>query len=130
MFANPDFAARTNQAFPLVGMLPQLPGEENFNPSTKEVARGRISRTQHLGLKTFAVAIKASRKDASIVEDEEIGGTQQVGEFTKLTVLECAALPPEMQQARRSAVRKRVLGNEFGRKVVMEIRDEQVRVII
>jgi hypothetical protein len=88
-----------------------LAGQQNFNTSAKEITRGRIFRAERLRLKTSATAIKAGGKYASVVEDDEICWPQQVGEFAELAILKDGGLGREMQKARRSAVRKRLLGD-------------------
>ena len=48
MFADSNLAARPDQTFPIVGIALQLPGKQDFDTAAKEVARGRIMRTERL----------------------------------------------------------------------------------
>jgi hypothetical protein len=83
-----DFAAWSDEALPIVGLRLQLAREQNFDASAEEVTRGRILRTQGLGLETCASAIKPGGKDARVVEDDQIVGAKQIGEFAKIAVLQ------------------------------------------
>ena len=74
MFANGDFAARTHQTLPLVGIVPQLTSEKNFHASAEELAGGGIMGTQNLGFKTFASGIQTCGKYFCVVEHYEVAG--------------------------------------------------------
>ena len=111
MLADSDLTAGTDQAFPVIGIVADLAGEKDLNASVKKVAGGRISRTERLRLKTSAPTEEARGKHASVVEDDEVAGTEKIGEFAELAVFESAALGREVQKAGRNSVRKRLLGD-------------------
>ncbi len=106
-FADSDFAAGANQALPIVGIGRELASEEDFDAAGS----------------AFAAAIKPGRKNAGIVEDDEIAGSQKVGEFTKQGVRIAAANPLQAQHAGAVAGGEGFLRDEFDGKVEVEIGD-------
>ncbi len=90
MLTDGDLTARTNQAFPFVGIVAQLTGEQYLDASAKKLAGSRIPRANGLRLKTFAAAIETRRKHPRIVENDEIAGPEKVGEIAKLAISEDA----------------------------------------
>jgi hypothetical protein len=86
MLADHDLTAGADQAFPVVRFALELTREENFHAPVKEISRSWIVRTDGLGLKTCTASIEAGRKNARIVKDDQIVGTQQLGKITKSTV--------------------------------------------
>src|ERR1700751_417564 len=62
MLANRDLSAGANQAFPFVGILPELTREQNLDASSKKLVRSRIPQADGLRFKTFAAAIEARGK--------------------------------------------------------------------
>lgn len=124
VFANIDFATGTDEAFPLIRILPELAGEENLDASVKKVAGSGITRTQRLRLKTGTTSIEASGKHACVVEDQEIVGAEKIGKIAKLLVAKVSGRGRKMKQARGRAVRQRLLRDQFGREFVIEIGDE------
>ena len=75
-------------------------------------------------------SIKACGKDTSVVKNQEIGGTKQVGEIPELLVLSGAGTAREQQQPRAGAVRQRLLRDKFRGQLVMEIGDQHACLII
>ena len=69
----------------------------------------------------FAAAIKPGRKDAGVVEDDEIAGLQKVREFAEQRVRIAAAGALQVQHAGAVAGGEGLLGDEFAGKVEMEI---------
>ncbi len=90
MLADRDLTAGTNQAFPFVGIVPELTGEQNLDASAKKLAGSRIPRADRLRFKTFAAAIEARRKHPRVVENDEIAGPEKLGEIAKLAIGEGA----------------------------------------
>lgn len=111
VLADGDLASGTDEAFPVVRILPELAGQKDLDASVKEVPRSRIMWAEGLGFKTCAAAIEAGGEHAGIVEDDEVAGPEEIGEFAKLAALEGASLSREVQKTGGSAVRKRLLGD-------------------
>ena len=88
-----------------------MASQEDFDASAKKVARRRILRAEHLRLKTSAATIEACGKHPGIVEDDEVTGTEKVGEVAELKVLEHAACGRKVEKARCRAVGQRLLGD-------------------
>jgi hypothetical protein len=63
------------------------------------------------------------RKHAGVVDDDEIAGAQESGKRGDVGVDNGPAVAIESQQARRAAVRRRLLRDQFGRKVEVELTD-------
>ncbi len=103
--ADSDFAAGANHALPIVGIGRELASEEDFDAAES----------------AFAAAIKAGGKDAGIVEDDEIAGLQNVGEFTEQAIRISAAGSLQVQHAGAVACGEGLLGDEFAGKVEVEI---------
>lgn len=82
-FTDSDLAAGTNQTLPVVGIGGELAGQKNFDAAVQKITGGRIATTERLSASAFAAAIEPGGKNTGIVEDDEIAGLQQVGEFTK-----------------------------------------------
>src|ERR1700684_4554275 len=116
MFSDADFAAGTHQAFPLVGDGRNLAGKKNLNASLEEVACGRVAGADGLGVRARAAAVKAGRKHAGIVEDDQVAGTKQAGQITELAIGKASGGAKQMQHARTVAIRKGFLRDEFVRK--------------
>src|SRR5712691_1840594 len=74
VFANANLAAGSNQAFPIVGRSRELAGEENLDAALEEIASRGIAGTDGVSPSAFAAAIEPCRKDAGVVEDEQIAG--------------------------------------------------------
>jgi len=120
-FADTDFAAGANQAFPIVGIGGELAGEQNFDAAVEEITRGGITRADRLSMGALAAAIKPGRKDAGIVEDDEIAGLQKIREVAEQAIGIFAAGSLQVQHAGAVAGGEGFLGDEFGRKVEVEI---------
>lgn len=83
-----------------------------------------------MGPKTAAPSIEASRKNFGVVEDDEVAGSENVRDFAKIAVQERPLLGRKMKQAGGSAIGEGLLGDEFFRKIVVEIGDEHAKMII
>jgi hypothetical protein len=125
-FAYTNFPSGANETFPFIRILFLLTSEEDFDSSAKEFTRCRIVGAKALRGKTAAASIQASGKHLCVVEDEEIGGTQELGEFTKLPVFNRSRGSGKMEKAGGRTIRKRVLRNQLRRQVVLKIGDEHV----
>jgi hypothetical protein len=123
-FAYSNLSSGANEAFPFIGILFLLTSEEDFDSSAKEFTRCGIVGANTLRGKAAAASIQASGKHLCVVEDQEIGGTQKLGEFTKLPVFNGSRGSRKMEKAGCSTIRKRVLRNQLRGKVVLKIGDE------
>jgi hypothetical protein len=111
MLADSNLAARPDQTLPVVGIPLQLPCKQDLDTAAKEVARGRIMRTQRLGLKATTSSVEAGGKYARVIEDEEVAGSEEIGEIAKLAVGEGAGGGGQVEQTRGGAIGKRLLGD-------------------
>jgi hypothetical protein len=103
--ADSDFAAGSNEALPIVWVGCELASEKDFDAAVG----------------AFAAAVKPGRKDAGVVEDDEIAGLQKVGEFAEQAIGIAAAGTLQMQHTRSVAGGEGLLGDEFVGKVKVEI---------
>jgi hypothetical protein len=120
-FADPDLAAGTNQALPIVGICGELAGEQNFDAAVEKIAGRGILRAERLSAGALAAAIQASGKDASVIEDEQIAGLKQAGEVPKLAIGILAAGSLEVEHAGGIANGGGFLGDEFLGKMEVEV---------
>jgi hypothetical protein len=104
-FADSDFAAGANQALPFVGIGCELTSEKDFDAAVG----------------AFAAAIKPGRKDAGIVEDDEVAWLEKVGEFAEQAIGVAAAGALQVQHAGAVAGGEGFLGDEFTGKMEVEI---------
>ena len=121
LFSNAELAARLDQAFPIVGLAGELAREKNLDTALKKIASGGIVRAYGLNMYAFAPAIKPCGKDAGIVEDQQIAGVKQVGKVAELAIGVVAAGALQMQHPRAVTSRERLLGNESGGEMEMEV---------
>lgn len=87
MFADVDLAAGADETFPFTGILLELASQENFDASLKKIARGRIVRTQLLGLESRTPSVKARGKHSRVIEDEKIVGAEEIGKIAEPLVV-------------------------------------------
>jgi len=92
-------------------------GEEDFNEA------GGLGRAV-LGARADAGGEEARGQDAGVVQNEEIAGLEELREVGEEVVAKCSGCAVEDQHTARSALGGRVLGDEFGGQVVMEVGDE------
>jgi hypothetical protein len=104
-----------------------LASKQDLNASAEEIARSRIARAQRLRLKSFAAAVETCRKYARVVEDDEIAGAKEIGEFPEVAVLELSIRGVQVQKSGRSTVWKRLLRDQIPGQFVAEIRDQHAR---
>ena len=99
------------------GLGCDLFGEEDFDEA------GWLGRA---GLRARAGAggEEARGQDAGVVENEEIAGLEELREVGEEVVAECSGGAVEDQHTAGAALGGRVLGDEFGGKIVMEVGDE------
>jgi hypothetical protein len=132
-FPDSDLASGPNQALPLVRIVRHLACQQNFDPAAEKVSRRRIVRAQRLGALSAPVAVEAGREHSRVVQDQQVVGPQQAGEFAKLPVFPVLTQPSltlptprkaiQMQQARSTAVCQRLLRYAFGRQIILEVGD-------
>ena len=97
-------------------------GEEDFDEA------GGLGRVV-LRVQTGACGVEARGKDAGVVEDEEIAGGEELREFGEEMVGEGAGVAREREHARGAACGGRMLRDELGRKIVVEVGDEHEQVV-
>lgn len=86
MLAYRDLAPGAYQAFPFIGIVSELAGEQDLEPPMKKFARCRISGADGLRFKTFAVAIKTRWKHPCVVENDEIARPEKIGKVDELAI--------------------------------------------
>jgi hypothetical protein len=87
-----------------------------------------------MGPLSASVTVETGWEHARIVQDQQVVGPQQFGEFAKASIVKRPiGKPPiwptlkvsmQVEQARSRAVGQRLLRNALGRQIVLEIRDE------
>ena len=87
----------------------------------EEIARGRIVRADRLGAHALAAAVETRGKDASVVEDHEIAGTQEAGEIVEQKVGIVAAGSLQVQHTGSIAGGEGILSDEFVGKMEVEV---------
>lgn len=122
-FADADLAAGTNEAFPFIGIGLELASEEDFDPSMEEVAAGGIARAEGLRAQAGTASVEAGGKYFCIVEDQEVGGVEEIGELAELAVLKVSADRGEVEEAGGGAVGEGFLRDEFLGEMVVEAGD-------
>lgn len=118
-----DFSSGPDQTFPFIWTVRHLPREQHFDSSLQKITRGGVSRANWLGFHASPAAIQSCRKNACVVEDQQIGRVKQIGEIAEKAILQAkkskfSRFYPrcfEMQQARACAIWQRLLRNQFFR---------------
>lgn len=123
-FAQADLASGANQALPIVRVRRKLAREQELNASLQKVARCGIARAHGLRARAFAAAVKTGRKDAGVVENNEIAGAQQIGEIAEQAISVLATGSLKMQHTRAIAGSERFLCNEFFGEMKVEVGDQ------
>ncbi len=77
-----------------------------------------------LRVQPSARGVEPRREDARVVEDEEVAGCEELRELGEEMVGECAGIAREREHAAGSACGRRMLRDELGRKIVVEVGDE------
>ena len=85
--SDPDLPAGPYQALPLIRIVRHLAGQQNFDLAAEKISCRRIVRAQGLGPLSAPVAVETGREHSRIVQDQQVVGAQQVGEFAKFPVL-------------------------------------------
>src|SRR5208282_2865622 len=86
-FSDPDLSAGPHQAFPLDRIVRHLAGQQNFDLPAEKISCCRIVRAQGLGPLSAPMAVETGGEHPRIVQDQQVVGAQQVGEFAKFPVL-------------------------------------------
>jgi len=123
-FAHADFASGANQAFPIVWVSGKLACEQDLNAATQKVTCRWIARAHRLRASAFAAAIEPRRKDARVVKNDEVSGTQQIGKIAEEAIRVLAAGSLKMQHTGAVAGGERFLGNEFFGEMKVEVGDQ------
>ena len=119
-----DFAAGTNQALPLGGLSGELASEQDLDAPVKKATRCRIAAAEGLGANSGAASVEAGGKNAGIVENHNIVGSQQAGKVAESAIGELAAAALEVQHTGAVAGRGWLLGDEFVGEPKIEIGNE------
>jgi L-fuculose-phosphate aldolase len=85
---------------------------------------GRVRGRNGLRPRATAAAIEAPRQNAGVVYYQQIVGAQQVWEFPEAGVAQTIACAIQVQHASSSAIGQRLLGNQFLRQVIVELRNQ------
>jgi hypothetical protein len=120
-FADPDFAAGPNQAFPIIGLGGELAGQENLDAAAEEIACRRIGRADRVSAGAFAAAIQPRRKDAGVVENEQVAALQELREVAEQAVGTAAGGSLQVEHAGTIASGEGFLGNEVVGKMEVEV---------
>jgi len=91
--SDPDLSPGPYQAFPLIGIVRYLAGQQNFDLAAEKISCRRVVRAQGLGSLSAPMAVKTGWEHPRIVQDQQVIGAQQVGEFAKFPVLPTLTLP-------------------------------------
>src|ERR1019366_3562959 len=94
--AQSELAAGMNQRFPLRRIGSELPGQQRFDPATKEVFRGGILGRERLRARAAAMSEKARRQYLGVVKNQKIVGPQQLGKVAKHEVVEAVVTATEV----------------------------------
>lgn len=123
-FTQADLASRANQAFPIVRVSGKLAREQDLNAALQKVACCGIARANWLRASAFAAAIKTRGKDASVIENNEIAGAQQVGKIAEEAIRVLTGGSLKTQHAGAVACGERFLRDEFFREMKVEVGDQ------
>ncbi len=93
VLTNPNFAAGTHQALPLIWLSRKLTGQQDLDAASKEFTGRRISRAHWLGLRASSGSIEPGGKNSRIVEDYEVVGSEEVGKIPEALVLKLPRHP-------------------------------------
>jgi len=102
-------------------------GEEDFDASLEEVAVCGVARADGLRMQAAAVSVKACGKNLGIVENEEVGGAEEIGEVAECTVVDSISIGMEVEKAGGCAVGKRLLGDQVFRQMIVKVGNEHVK---
>ena len=116
-----DLPPGTYEAFPFIRGIRKLLCKQDFNPALQEVARSRVLSTERLGSGPASVPVKPRGEDLGVVENHQITLRQKFGEIAKTAVLNPARFSRKPEHSGCPPVSKWLLGNQFLRKVVIEL---------
>ena len=96
------------------------PGADEGRPGAVVVfaQKEQLHATASIG----ANAEEAGGHNAGVVQDEEVAGTKEGGEVADVVVAESPGFARDNQEAGRVAGLDRLLGDQLGRQVVVEVR--------
>jgi hypothetical protein len=124
LLSHSNLAPGTHEALPLIRISTGLPREQDFDSPVQEVSRGGIVRANWVRPRTLAPAIEPGRKDASVVEHNQIIGPKQRRQVAEAAVCQRPCIAVEVQHPRSTPVGERFLRNPLFRKVEVEIRNK------
>lgn len=123
VLADGNLSARADQTFPIVRIALELARQKDFDASVKEVAAGGIAGAHGFGMESGATSVEARGEDFRVVEDQQVGGAEEIGEVAECAVLKNSCAGIEVEQAGGGTVGERLLGDEFFGEVEVEIGD-------
>src|ERR1700731_4161442 len=123
MFSDADLPSGPHQAFPIVKIGGELPSKQDLNAALKEIAGGGIVWTDSLRARAFAAPVQTRGKNTGVIENQQVAGLKEIRKVPKWEAGILAAGPLQTQHSRCVAGGERLLGNEFGGKVEMEVRN-------
>src|SRR5664280_3094432 len=118
-----------NQRFPLRRIGSELPGQQHFDSTTKEVFRRGILGRERLRARAAAMSEKARRQYLGIVKNQQIVGPQQLGKVAKNEVVQAIVTATEAQHPRSGPVRQRLLRDQFLRQAIVEIGNQHTAIM-
>lgn len=128
--SRPDFSSGPHQALPDRRLRLQLLGQQDLHATVKKLFHRRIARAKWLRMQARAMSKKAGWDNTSVIQDQEVSGTEKLREISKMIVAEPSGSAIHVKHASRRTVRKRLLRNEFFWEMEIEIRDEHSRIIV
>lgn len=124
VFSNANLATGADQAFPIVGVMVQLSGKQDFDASAEKIPGYGIVRAESLRLEAFATPVKTGREYSCVIKHEEVVRAEQFGEIAEFEVLKRSGGAGDVQKAGSGAIREGLLRDPIRRKFVMKIGDE------
>ncbi len=84
--AGHDLATRADERLPCFLRAGQAAGEQDFDASLEKLPGSGIGGAERLRLLSAAAAKEAGRQHLGVVEDQQVGGTEQAGKVTKVQI--------------------------------------------
>ena len=126
LLTDSDLPPRFHQTFPFIRIGRDLAGQENLHTPAEKIVRLGILTAHGLGTTPAPNPVQPRREDTRVVQYQQIVRPQQVRKLAETAVLPTSRLPiqacpVQVQQPRPSAIPQRLLGDRFGRKIVVEL---------
>lgn len=124
MLSDTDLAAWTDKTLPFVRLDGDLSREEDLDASAEEFSGGRVLRAERLRVESLTASVKTGGKHPGVVEDQNVGRTEEVGKFAKSQILESTVSDGKTQKPGCGTVGKGHLRDQVRGKFVVKIGDE------